>query len=164
MLVRMHSAEKVTSSGSNHTEANTFIIRLKGGDLRLSGSSTKSRGTIKDPGLAILPFCPLSRMDLTLQLSSCLHCCKQTGAALSFTPPDNISIEMARVKQRIQINFEILRSFFSCDDLIYQGKTYFLENLSVFPLMSHWPEVGHRLIGNQPLDKGSRIPRTCPLG
>lgn len=137
----MPSAEKVTSSGLNHTEANTSIIRLKGGDLRLSGSSTKSRGTIKDAGLAILQFCPLSRLGLTPQLSSSLHCCKQTGAALSFASPDNISIEMARVKQRIQINFEILRSFFSCDYLIYQGKTYFPEKLSIFPLMSHWPEV-----------------------
>lgn len=143
--VMMHSAEKVTSSGLNHKEANSFLIRLKGGDLGLSGSSTKSSGTINDPGLFMLLLCLLNRLNLTRWLSSSSHRCKQTVAALSFTCPDNtVQQSEERVKSKTKTINKFSNSKGLCDCYLSR-ENMFPREPHRFLFMSPWPEVGHRL-------------------
>lgn len=62
------------------------------------------------------------------------------------------------MKQSIQINF---KGVFPPPVTVvtYQGKTSLPENLSRFPIILYWPEIGHVSTFNQSLDKRNGIPR-----
>lgn len=107
----------------------------------------------------------LSGLDVTLQLAHPFTLPRRLQQ-LQVSHPQRTWFNWARkeagVKKRIQINFKCF--FFFLRWLSYLSwENIFPENLHRFPLISHWPEVGHMLILNQSLDRGSGISPTPPL-